>query len=327
MTTGQDLRSVSDRIEALSERLASSGDAATRATAEDLVRLVMEFYGAGIERILEIVHDSGPGGEPLIDTIGDDPLVSSLLVLHGLHPLDLDTRIARAIDSVRPYMDSHGGGVTVAGIEDDIVQLQLQGSCEGCPSSAVTLRYALEKAILEAAPEIRAVEAMEVRPEAAPQLIQLDRRGSDGHLADDGLHHADHQTVGHGAGRAVRTNGHGHGTPRRTVPAAASEWVDAAGLPPLPAGRLAGIELRGTHVLVCAGDEGLWAYRDVCPNCHSALATGTLADRVLTCGTCGHAYDVGLAGRQIGGGPLHLDPFPLLTEAGAVRIAIPVGMA
>lgn len=314
MANGQDLRSVSDRIESLSARLATSGDASTRATAEDLVRLVMEFYGAGLERILTVVDESGPTGGSIIDALGDDQLVAGLLVLHGLHPLDLETRIARAIEKVSPYMDSHGGGVTVAGIQDDVVRLQLQGSCEGCPSSAVTLRYALEKAILEAAPEIRSVEAVEVTAEAPPKLIQLDRRGADGHLVDDGHAHAN-------------GNGHGHGTPRRTVPAAASEWVDADGLLPLPAGRLAGIDLRGTQVLVCGGDDELWAYRDACPNCHSPLADGRLAARVLTCRVCGHGFDVGLAGRQVGGGSLHLDPFPLLTESGAVRIAIPVGMA
>ena len=314
MANGQDLRSVSDRIEALSARLASSGDASTRATAEDLVRLVMEFYGAGIERILNVVDESGPDGRAIIDALGDDHLVAGLLVLHGLHPLDLETRIERAIEKVSPYMDSHGGGVTVAGIEGDVVRLQLQGSCEGCPSSAITLRYALEKAILEAAPEIRAVEAVEITAEAAPKLIQLDRRGSDGHLADDGHDH-DH---GHGQTNAA---------PRRSVPAAASEWVDADGLLPLAAGRHAGIELRGTQVLVCAGDTELWAYRDACPNCHSPLASGRFAARVLTCAVCGHGYDVGLAGRQVGGGTLHLDPFPLLAEAGAVRIAIPVGIA
>ncbi|MEO5885001.1 MAG: NifU family protein [Candidatus Limnocylindrales bacterium] len=317
MANGQDLRGVSDRIESLSERLATSGDASTRAAAEDLVRLVMEFYGAGLERILEVVHDSGPDGEVLIDRLGDDQLVSGLLVLHGIHPLALETRIAKAIDTVSPYMDSHGGGVTVAGIEGDVVRLQLQGSCEGCPSSAVTLRYALEKAILEAAPEIRAVEAVEITAEAPPKLIQLDRRASDGHLVGDGHVHGNGD--GHG-------NDHGHGAPRRTVPAAASEWVAADGLPALLAGGVAGIELQGTHVLVCGGDNELWAYRDACPNCRSPLVDGRLDARILTCKVCGHAFDVGLAGRQVGG-TLHLDPFPLLSEAGAVRIAIPVGMA
>ncbi|MBA2382450.1 MAG: hypothetical protein H0V73_10115, partial [Chloroflexi bacterium] len=54
---------------------------------------------------------------------------------------------------------------------------------------------------------------------------------------------------------------------------------------------------------------------------------GTLRDTVLTCKVCGHAFDVRRAGRATDDGPLHLDPLPLLVEAGRVRIAVPTGAA
>ena len=80
----------------------------------------------------------------------------ALLILHGLHPLDVETRIARALDRVRPYLGSHGGDVKLLGVTDGVVHLRLEGSCHGCPSSTVTMKLAIEKAIEEAAPEVAA---------------------------------------------------------------------------------------------------------------------------------------------------------------------------
>ena len=79
----------------------------------------------------------------------------SLLVVHGLHPDDVGTRVERALDGVRPYLGSHGGDVELLGVTDDgVVRLRLLGSCDGCPSSSVTLTLAVENAIQEAAPEV-----------------------------------------------------------------------------------------------------------------------------------------------------------------------------
>jgi len=80
------------------------------------------------------------------------------LVVHDLHPLDLETRVARALERVRPYLGSHGGDVKLLGVEDGVVLLRLEGSCQGCPSSTVTMKLAIEKAIEEAAPEILRIE-------------------------------------------------------------------------------------------------------------------------------------------------------------------------
>jgi Fe-S cluster biogenesis protein NfuA/nitrite reductase/ring-hydroxylating ferredoxin subunit len=85
--------------------------------------------------------------------------VSSLLLLHGLHPLDLETRVAQALEQVRPYMRSHGGGVDLLEITGEgVIRLRLEGTCHGCPSSRVTLKFAVEKAIYAAAPDAAGLE-------------------------------------------------------------------------------------------------------------------------------------------------------------------------
>src|SRR6185295_3635779 len=85
----KNLRAVSDRIEALLAEVRALGEPRARETAEELVRLLMELYGAGIERLLEIVDEAGAG--ELFDRFVQDDLVASLMILHGLHPQDIES--------------------------------------------------------------------------------------------------------------------------------------------------------------------------------------------------------------------------------------------
>jgi Fe-S cluster biogenesis protein NfuA len=71
-----------------------------------------------------------------------------------LHPDDIETRVQRGIEKVRPYLKSHGGDVELASVRDGIVRLVLHGSCGSCPSSSLTLKSAVEDALFEAAPDI-----------------------------------------------------------------------------------------------------------------------------------------------------------------------------
>jgi Fe-S cluster biogenesis protein NfuA len=93
-----------------------------------------------------------------LESLLEDELVTHLLILHDLHPLDLATRVEQALDEMRPYLRSHGGDAVVVGIEGAVVQLRMIGSCQGCPASALTLRDAVETAIRRVAPEIERVE-------------------------------------------------------------------------------------------------------------------------------------------------------------------------
>jgi Fe-S cluster biogenesis protein NfuA len=85
--------------------------------------------------------------------------VAHLLLLHDLHPISLETRVAGALDGVRPYLRSHGGNVQLLGVDAGVVRLRLEGSCNGCPSSAVTLKLAIEEALQKAAPDLLGIEA------------------------------------------------------------------------------------------------------------------------------------------------------------------------
>ena len=166
---GRDLRMVGSRIEELLGQIRSTGDPGTAETAEEVVRLVVELYGAGLERAVELA-----GPDALERFVGDE-LVASLLVLHGLHPKDTRTRVVEALDQVRPYLGSHAGGVELLGVDPEagVVRLRLEGSCDGCPSSTQTVKLAIERAIEQAAPEVTAVEVENLTVEKEPQLLQI----------------------------------------------------------------------------------------------------------------------------------------------------------
>jgi Fe-S cluster biogenesis protein NfuA len=165
---GRDLRAVGARIEELLARLRAAGDPAVAETAEEVVRLVVELYGAGLERTVELA------GPEVLERLVEDELVASLLVLHGLHPKDTETRVVEALDQVRPYLGSHAGGVELLGVDPEgVVRLRLEGSCDGCPSSTQTVKLAIERAIEAAAPEVTAVEVENLTREREPQLLQI----------------------------------------------------------------------------------------------------------------------------------------------------------
>jgi len=292
-----DLAVTGERIEALLEA-ASAGGRVARERAEELVRLVVDLYGAGLERLLEIVHESGRLDDALLDRLAADELVASLLAVHGLHPDDVGTRVSRALDGVRPYLGSHGGDVELLGADDDgVVRLRMLGSCDGCPSSSVTLTLAVETAIRSAVPEVTAIEVEE--PSAPAAVIPV---------------------------TALRSRLDGAGAP--------SGWTAVAGLAELAPGETGLFDLAGMPVLGVRVAGEFYAYRDRCPGCGQSLAGraverrlgGAAGDAVLSCPTCRAHFDVRRAGRGLDGTDLHLEPVPLLVTDGVVTLAVPTAV-
>ena len=167
MHGGDRAQQAGERISTLLDALGAGG-AVARGRAEDLVREVTDLYGAGLERILEILDDQGKLDDGTLDALAADELVAGLLIIHGLHPQNLEQRVAAALDSVRPYLGSHGGDVELLDVSaDGVVRLKLLGTCQGCPSSSVTLKFAVEEAIETAAPEVTSIEVVEAEKHAA----------------------------------------------------------------------------------------------------------------------------------------------------------------
>ena len=178
-----DFRGRMQRLDALIREAEHFADPAVQAHTREIVGALLELHGAGLEKILEHLAGAGEVGRAAIDALARDELVGSLLLLHGLHPLDVETRVLGALDKIRPYLHSHGGDVEFLGVAGGAVRLRLRGSCHGCPSSAATLRSTIEQAVYDAAPDVTAVEVDE-RPEEAPAgLVQLGLLSRNGRAA------------------------------------------------------------------------------------------------------------------------------------------------
>lgn len=170
MPAANDAQSQLKSLESLILKIDQSNNPALSTTAKELVQLLMAFHGTAIERMLEIVHgSSGASGEAIIEALSQDGLVRSVLLLYGLHPDSLETRVVQALEKTRPYLQSHGGNVDLVAVDDSgAVTLRLEGNCHGCPSSSATLKTAVEEAIYEAAPDVTAILVESSSQEEAP---------------------------------------------------------------------------------------------------------------------------------------------------------------
>jgi len=281
-------RTAGDRIQTLLDVGAAGGPAA-RERAELLVGEITDLYGAALQRIMCAATPQ------FADALAADDLVASLLLVHGLHPHDVDRRVEDALERIRPYLGSHGGDVTLLGVADDVVRLQFAGSCKSCPSSAVTLELTVEDAIRAAAPEISSIEVVTTEPGAALIPVQslLSR-----------VHPSDHPTA---------------------------EWHPVPEFADLKHGEVAGFRVAGSTVLVCRLGDDLFVYRDRCGRCGESLAGAALhrrvgsADPVLRCPHCRAHFDVVHAGccvdKKADTGA-HLDPVPVLVRDGVLCVAM-----
>ena len=166
-----DTEQLVERVQDLQAALEASGESVPRGLAEELMSAVVQMYGAGLERILGSLLEAGPEGERLAASLPDDPLVATLLLIHDLHPVPLEQRVQQALDSVRPYMESHGGNVELLSIEHGVARIHLRGSCSDCSASSVTLELAIKQALEEAAPDLEGLEVEGVAPQALPVVI------------------------------------------------------------------------------------------------------------------------------------------------------------
>jgi len=281
-------------VEALLEEVEALADPAGREAAAAVVQALVELYGEGLRRImvgLGEAHGDGPGS-----ALAEDELVAHLLFLHDLHPVPLERRVRGALEEVRPYLESHGGGVELVGLEERVVRLRLEGSCSGCPSSTMTLKLAIEDAIHKAAPDVEEIEAEGVTDAAAP-LLKLELSPALG-----------------GA------------EPEPGPPAEA--WATAGSLAELAGGGTVVKEVSGEWLLFVRIEADSYAYRPACPGCEGSLEDARLHGAELTCAGCGHRYDARRAGRCLDEPRLFLEPLPLLVgESGLVKVAIGTAVA
>ena len=279
-------RTAGDRIQNLLDASAAGG-AVAHERAEQLVREVTDLYGAGLERMMAMAVDASP---ELADAFAADDLIASLLLVHGLHPHDVERRVEDALDSVRPYLGSHGGDVHLLEVDGEVVRLQFAGSCKSCPSSSVTLELAVEDAVRAAAPEISSIEVVAAESEATPAVIPADTLMS-----------------------RVRTQPQGHVW--HAAPDVSGTTVLACRV---------GDQLFAYHDRCGSCGESLAG-----AVLHRRLGSAS-NDAVLRCPRCHAHFDVVHAGACVDGNgraDAHLEPIPLLERDGVLSMAVAKAVA
>jgi Fe-S cluster biogenesis protein NfuA/nitrite reductase/ring-hydroxylating ferredoxin subunit len=281
-----------DRVQQLSARLDELPDAAARELAQELVATVIAMYGDGLRRIVEAIEGSREAGATILDQLAQDGAVASLLLIHDLYPVPLRDRVIEALDTVRPYMESHGGNVELLSLEKGVAKLALRGSCNGCSASRATLELAIKQALEEHAPDLLGLDVQGVTdPAPAPAFGSFEL------------------PVVHS------------GAAEPTSEQAPARWIAIDGLAAVSPGTLQTVRADGAELLIARVDGSLLAYRDTCAACGEPLHAGTLHGAMLRCPSCGIEWDLPRAGRAAGGEPLQLTPVPLL-ESGGVRVAV-----
>lgn len=286
-------RTAGDRIQTLLDASAGSGTV-VRERTEQLAGELTDLYGAALERMVSIAAESAP---ELVDRFAADELVASLMLVHGVHPHGVERRIETALDSVRPYLGSHGGDVTLLEVTDDVVRLQFAGSCKSCPSSAVTLEFAVEDAVRAAAPEITSIEVIAAQPDSAASPLPL--------ISADSLMSRIHEH-------------------------AAAAWHPVPDVESLGDGEVGGFLVGGVPLLVCRVGDDLFAYHDRCGRCADSMAGAVLhrpmgapiGQAVLRCPHCHAHFDAVHAGSSMDADGCHLDPIPLLLRDGVPSVAV-----
>lgn len=167
-------------------------DPSSREAAKQLVQLLMDLHGSGLERMLEVVFQSGEHGARVIDELGRDPLVSSLLILYGLHPDHLQTRIERKLEEVRRTLFKQGAELAVLSITDGDIRLRVTLNGHTCGSTAKTVQATVEDAIYEAAPDLTSLVIEGLEQPAASGFVGLAKlMGSSIPLTSSAAHSGD----------------------------------------------------------------------------------------------------------------------------------------
>lgn len=175
MVDEKDFQNRIQKIGGLVHDLETIADPASRAAAKELVQLLMELHGTGLERILEIVFQSGDSGSRTVDELGQDPLVSSLLILYGLHPEELQTRVERKLEQIASKLHKMGTEAKLISVNGGEVRVRVREEGHGCGSTTRSVREIVEEAMYEAAPDLTSIVIEGLDEKTAPVFISVDK--------------------------------------------------------------------------------------------------------------------------------------------------------
>jgi hypothetical protein len=140
----------SGRIQQLLDEVRDLSPSPAWERVEELMQRLLAMQGEALARLL--AHARACGADGTLDArMASDDLLSSLLLLHGLHPVPARERVLRAMEELRPRLAARGVRAELIALENGVARVRVAGTADGA-------EQALRRAVEDAAPELSAVE-------------------------------------------------------------------------------------------------------------------------------------------------------------------------
>jgi len=286
---GEDVEEVTNPFEQLSallESIEQHPDADFRDRVRELVYSVVELHHGALQRILEMAG-ARDDGEELLEQLSNDELVRAVLMVHGLMPQDLESRVLAALDHAREHLKPYDADVELVGIRESVARLRLIGGAASTNVSTAVLKGEIEQALHELAPDLLNVEYEDLIAAAKPQkLVQIAPKP---------------------APAPPKSKGH-------LIPVIRAHEV--------PENDLRVVEIGDINLLVCNVAGTFYAFRNACAHRGLSLEKGMLEGPMLTCPWHGYQFDLRHGGRCLTDPALRLDALPIAVENEVVRVAL-----
>lgn len=284
-----ELQAAADLTDQLIQEFEQHPDEQVREKVFQLLDAVDRLHRPGLRALMQFLESKKLWG--IIEQARSDPVIRTLLELYDLMPRTEEQQVQKALDLVRPYMQSHGGEIDVLAVTDGVVRVRLKGSCHGCSGSAVTLKRGVEEALKEGFPGFKDLEVEEPPPPTTgPSFISLDE-------------------VAEAPGKPI--------------------FLDAVRLEEVSPGSMKGVMLEGVNVLICNVDGEVYALQNACQGRGLPLNMGELREETIICRWHGCRYDA-RTGKAIPGGDdrhmaeVDIELFPVAVTEDGIQVAVNV---
>lgn len=264
----------------------------------EMLQVVDAVHREGLRRLVSFLQAAGQGDG--VERAAEDMAVRTLLLFYDLLPGDPFLQAEKALDTIRPYIQSHGGEVELLDVVDGMVHLRLSGACQGCAGSSITLQRGVEQALNKGLPGFKGMQVHE--PDT--QFAQTQPGGL---ITFDEIQPAEA----------------GPETKKLNAPV----FKTVARLDDLPPGSTLPVALDGRQALVANVDGEVYAVGAECPGTEYPLTFGELNGATLTCPWHGEIFDV-RSGKCVEAGDQvaeqRLPVYPVALVGGEIRMAVNV---
>jgi nitrite reductase/ring-hydroxylating ferredoxin subunit/Fe-S cluster biogenesis protein NfuA len=276
----EDFQILAERVDQVMESIKALPEDA-RIKAMELKKAIEAFHKHALRKLISTFRETKEGKELLLKAV-EDPSIYAMFLMHGIIKQDLFTRVAAALEEVRPYMKSHGGDVELVKVEEKTVYVRLQGSCSGCSLSALTLKNGVEEAIKARVPEIE-------------DVVMADEEVASGYLP---IH-----------------------TINDTGSLEQSGWVQGPSIFELEEGEPFSFSCEEHNVLLVRMNGKVMAFRNQCPHMGMPLDGGLVDGSLITCPWHGFRFDLS-TGECMTAPHVQLEPFPVRVEEQRIWIRL-----